>query len=286
MARPKKANIATTTSLDNLLNNECLAALDLVDELRTCGLHSLVELPQLVVCGDQSAGKSSVLEALTEVRFPAKDTLCTRFATQVVIRRGDKDTVRAKIIPDEGLAPHEQAKLSKFSKDITDLKDLEGVFEEATKLMGLHELGQEKSKSIRKTAAGSNMAFSRSSLSLEITGPTKRPLTLVDLPGWIHTATVEHTEKDVQMIQDLILTHVQQKKTIVLAIVTANNQLSNQAVLKVCCEAVPDARARSLGIITKMDKIDGGTESELYWKNVALNGNVKLGYGWHVLRNR
>lgn len=44
--------------------------MDIVDKLRRTGLSGVVELPQLIVCGDQSSGKSSVLEAITEIPFP------------------------------------------------------------------------------------------------------------------------------------------------------------------------------------------------------------------------
>jgi hypothetical protein len=54
------------------LQQEQSKLLDKIDELRTIGVGGLVELPQLIVCGNQSSGKSSVLEAISRVRFPAK----------------------------------------------------------------------------------------------------------------------------------------------------------------------------------------------------------------------
>jgi hypothetical protein len=73
----------TTSSLQALQSTDQRKVMDIVDKLRRAGLSGIVELPQLVVCGDQSSGKSSVLEAITEIPFPRKENLCTRFATEV-----------------------------------------------------------------------------------------------------------------------------------------------------------------------------------------------------------
>ncbi|KAK0743445.1 P-loop containing nucleoside triphosphate hydrolase protein [Schizothecium vesticola] len=71
------------------LQAEQRALLDTIDELRTLGLGRFLDLPQIVVVGDQCAGKSSVLEAISRVRFPIKDGVCTRFATELILRQND-----------------------------------------------------------------------------------------------------------------------------------------------------------------------------------------------------
>ena len=84
---PANPEVVTTSSLEALQSDGQRKIMDIVDKLRRTGLNGVVQLPQLVVCGDQSSGKSSVLEAITEIPFPRKENLCTRFATEIVLRQ-------------------------------------------------------------------------------------------------------------------------------------------------------------------------------------------------------
>lgn len=85
-----------------------------IDELYACGVGEYVDLPQLVVVGDQSSGKSSVLEGLTKVNFPRDSGLCTRFMTQIIFRRElrlSERAISASILPSAESDPNEQQRM-------------------------------------------------------------------------------------------------------------------------------------------------------------------------------
>ena len=67
--------------------------LNSIDQVRALGIGAVISLPQLIVVGDQSSGKSSVLEAITHVKFPVDERTCTRFATEIALRRDMKSNI-------------------------------------------------------------------------------------------------------------------------------------------------------------------------------------------------
>jgi len=56
--------------------------LDIIDEVRKYDIDHVLQIPQIVVCGNTSAGKSSVLEAVSHIKFPRGDNVCTRYVTE------------------------------------------------------------------------------------------------------------------------------------------------------------------------------------------------------------
>lgn len=56
--------------------------LEMIDEVKIQDRSNELNVPELVVCGSQSSGKSSVLEALTTIPFPRGVGTCTLFVTE------------------------------------------------------------------------------------------------------------------------------------------------------------------------------------------------------------
>ena len=110
-----------------------------------------------------------------------------------MLRRAPTATISTKIIPDKVRLSTEKKRLEAFSPSIVDFTELPNLIEEATNLMGLGDDG-----------SGMARAFSRDVLSIEIAGPGRPHLTLVDLPGLIHAENKWQSKEDVDLIRGLV----------------------------------------------------------------------------------
>lgn len=244
--------------------------LDVVDKLRSGGVGRYIDLPQIVVCGDQSSGKSSVLEAISGMTFPTKDNLCTRFATEVILRRAAKPFVKFSIAPAADRTPTDKEKLQAFTPTGSlDTLDLGHVVDEARELIGV----------------GDQMAFSSDILRVELSGPQQPHLTMVDLPGLFRAGNRDQSAEDADLVRDLVLSYMKRERTIILAVVSAKSDFALQEVTQLARQLDPGGM-RTLGLITKPDTLDAGSDSERAYLTLAQNNDVHFRLGWHVLRNR
>ncbi|KAK1240468.1 hypothetical protein MKX07_004496 [Trichoderma sp. CBMAI-0711] len=238
----------------------------------------------IIVVGDQSSGKSSLLEGLTSLSFPIASDLCTRFATQIVLHRtpGEKPAVKASIVPGPSSVDDEDQKerLSEFDIQMA-ADELSGtkfawVLDEAAKCMGLPGSDDQDVQNLEKR-------FSDDILRIEISGPDEHHLSVVDVPGLFHNPTKFQTREDLTIIRRLIENYTTDERTIILAVMDARNNLANQEVFKMARAADP-AGIRTVGIITKCDALQSGDEQGVL--NIAKNSVERLQHGWFVVRNR
>ncbi|KAF2753117.1 hypothetical protein EJ05DRAFT_445395 [Pseudovirgaria hyperparasitica] len=256
-----------------LQSNDTRSLLDVVDKLRSQGISKYVDLPEIVVCGEQSAGKSSVLEALSGMTFPSKDNLCTRFATELILRRALDESTDISIVP--GVDPERcQAQtdmLHAFKVSDSDGPlDLGDVIERAKECMGITEFGK---------------VFSSDILRIELSGPHQPHLTLVDLPGLFQAGSTTQSDEDCEIVKTMVRKYMQSPRSIILAVVSAKNDFNNQIITRYAREIDPQGE-RTLGLITKPDTLHAGSDSERFYVDLAQNKDVNFRLGWHLLRNR
>lgn len=101
-----------------------------VDILREMNTGQYLELPQLVAVGDQSSGKSSLLENLTGIPFPHGQELCTRYATQITHRRDDVERIDITIIPGRHASQEHKRRVGLFRCQVDSTDQLFSEFPE------------------------------------------------------------------------------------------------------------------------------------------------------------
>ncbi|KAJ6172343.1 hypothetical protein N7470_001410 [Penicillium chermesinum] len=258
------------TALGELQAQQSLL-LDKIDELRTIGVGGLVELPQLIVCGAQSSGKSSVLEAISRVRFPTKSNVCTRFATEVSLRR--LPTPRFKVSIESGPSEktaEEKAKLGSFSSpEFDNIDQLPDLIESAQKCMtGLDRFG-----------------FSEDILKVEICGPDQPELTLVDLPGLYSASSETQSVEGIGIVEGITQRYMQNTRSIILMVISANDDFHNQSVRNNATRCDP-SHERTVGIVTQPDRMYQDSETEASWLEIIRGEKSQLKLGWFALVNR
>ncbi|KAJ5287649.1 hypothetical protein N7478_003335 [Penicillium angulare] len=264
-------------ALKDLQSQQAKILFDKIDELRTIGVGGIIELPQLIVCGDQSSGKSSVLEAISRVRFPTKTNTCTRFATEVVLRRSPEPKLKVSIDPGDSRTDDEEIeRLRAFSETLSDSNDaaaFQKLVEKAQEWMGIDNTDT------------SPTGFSDDVLRVEISGPEKPELTLVDLPGMYHAKSKDQNAEGIEFVRNITEKYMANPRSIILAVLSARFNYHLQDVLDTA-EIFDPERERVLAIVTSPDKLSSGSDEEEEYLQCLGNEKVPLQLGWHVLRNR
>ncbi len=108
-----------------------------------------------------------MLEAISGVSFPVKSNLSTRFPTDLVFRKTSQTGVSVSIVPHQARSESERLALSSFHEQLEGFEGLPALIENGKGAMGISTHGK---------------AFSKDFLRVEVSGPDRPHLTIVDLP--------------------------------------------------------------------------------------------------------
>nr|XP_019601315.1 PREDICTED: interferon-induced GTP-binding protein Mx2 [Rhinolophus sinicus]XP_019601316.1 PREDICTED: interferon-induced GTP-binding protein Mx2 [Rhinolophus sinicus]XP_019601317.1 PREDICTED: interferon-induced GTP-binding protein Mx2 [Rhinolophus sinicus]XP_019601318.1 PREDICTED: interferon-induced GTP-binding protein Mx2 [Rhinolophus sinicus] len=230
--------------------------IDLIDSLRALGVEQDLALPAIAVIGDQSSGKSSVLEALSGVALPRGSGIITRCPLVLKLKKQ-----LACEFPWRGKISYRNMELQ--------LQDPSQVEREIYKA--------------QNTIAGIGVGISHELITLEITSPEVPDLTLIDLPGIARVAVGNQPQDIGLQIKELIKKYIQRQQTINLVVVPCNVDIATTEALSMAQEVDPEGD-RTIGILTKPDLVDKGTEKLVV--NVVQNLTYRLKKGYMIVKCR
>lgn len=218
----------------------------------TIGNDSL-DLPQIVVVGSQSSGKSSVLENIVGRDFlPRGSGIVTRrpLILQLInlpSDRSDKPEEHEVHVPHTPAAVAGQDEWGEFNhipgRRFYDFQEVKREIENETARI-----------------AGNNKGINRQPINLKVYSPHVLSLTLVDLPGLTKVPIGDQPTDIEKQTRNLISEYIAKPNSIILAVSPANVDLVNSESLKLARQVDPTGK-RTVGILTKLDLMDHGTNA-------------------------
>ncbi|XP_047434117.1 dynamin-2-like isoform X8 [Mugil cephalus] len=210
----------------------------LQDAFSSIGQSCNLDLPQIAVVGGQSAGKSSVLE-----NFVGRDFL----------PRGSGIVTRRPLILQLVNSKAEYAEfLHCKGRKFVDFDEVRAEIEAETDRL-----------------TGSNKGISPIPINLRVYSPNVLNLTLIDLPGMTKVAVGDQPVDIEHQIRDMLLQFITKESCLILAVTPANTDLANSDALKIAKEVDPQG-LRTIGVITKLDLMDEGTDARDILENKLL----------------
>ncbi|XP_033744844.1 dynamin-1-like protein [Pecten maximus] len=217
----------------------------LQDVFNTVGSETIL-LPQIVVIGNQSSGKSSVVESLVGRDFLPRGTgiVTRRPLVLQLVHVAKNDTEARKVEGGGSIRAEEWGKfLHTKDKIYTDFTEIRREIENETDRM-----------------SGINKGICPDPINLKIYSPKIVNLTLVDLPGMTKVPVGDQPQDIEGQIYDLCLKYISNPNSIILAVTAANTDMATSEALKLAKDVDVDGR-RTLAVVTKLDLMDHGTDA-------------------------
>ncbi|KAG7091489.1 hypothetical protein E1B28_010520 [Marasmius oreades] len=237
--------------------------LELTNRLLNTGVQLDIDIPRIAVIGNQSAGKSSLIEAISGITLPRASGTCTRCPTECRLMNSQngpwKCVVFLRTLYDASGQLLRQAKNEAFGSPIYNKAEVEDRIRRAQVAILNPKISHaEILEGDVDSYVGSN-TFSANCVALEISGPDVADLSFCDLPGLIRS-TRDGNSRDIELVERMVESYIKKPSCIILLTVSCETDHMNQGALHLAKKFDPNGE-RTVGVLTKPDRIDQGDEN-------------------------
>ncbi|EPQ31040.1 uncharacterized protein PFL1_01229 [Pseudozyma flocculosa PF-1] len=259
-------------------------------------LQPVIRLPRLALLGNQSVGKSSLVEVISGVTLPRSMGTCTRGPIDITTRQPDREEVERGVTP---WFARVTLKLKSapgrpvaFGDDIHDQRAVAGRIRRAS--LALREIcsGSRAGDNLERFLHASDdeldeledqpdrPTFFTDRIGVEVVGVHLAPLRFTDLPGLVHNAD----EDDILTIKRMVEDEISDPDCLIVLCVSLAVDIATQSAFRTAASKDADG-ARTIGVFTMPDRMQA--DSWRQWVPVVegKGRNLKrLLHGWHVIR--
>ncbi|RKO97294.1 hypothetical protein CAUPRSCDRAFT_777, partial [Caulochytrium protostelioides] len=252
-------------------------------------------LPMVIVCGAQSAGKSSLLEAVCGIPLPRNHSTTTRCPFEIRLMRpaapasiADAAAAAANSVTCS-IKLRRRAATTRFGPDCLPLSEMAVWLRRAqTAILNPAESASRYEDptlspvQLEALLSGPrDQAWSNDVICLEVYGAAA-DLTLVDLPGLVQSLEPNQKHDYIRIVDEMVQGYMNNPRALILATVSCKDDIQNQKVYQMAQRADPTG-ARTIGILTKPDTIERSAEQP--WLDVMGGDTFPLAKGWYMVRN-
>ncbi|CDP04234.1 unnamed protein product [Coffea canephora] len=231
-------------------NERIRPLLDCIDRLRNLKvMQEGIQLPTIVVVGDQSSGKSSVLESLAGISLPRGQGICTRVPLIMRLQSHPSPEPELSLEFNGKVVPTNEDHIAEAISVATD------------------------------EIAGRSKGISNVPLTLIVKKNGVPDLTMVDLPGITRVPVHGQPEDIYEQISAIIMEYIKPEESIILNVLSATVDFSTCESIRMS-QKVDKMGERTLAVVTKADKSPEGLLEKV------MADDVNIGLGYVCVRNR
>lgn len=282
---------------------------DTLGELQQLGVSHDVQLPELVLVGDQSAGKSSLMSGLANLELPRSEGTCTRCPLHIRVSRNTQWSCRVWLRkdyiyepPDRDIRESDVTAADPFfpwkKRGHTDTKEFKimndkSEIEQVLRWAQIAILNDDQPAAqyvpgsgaiacgvpIEEVAERTAAKFSPNIVALEIKGPDLPDLSFYDMPGIFQNPADVKDDYLVCVVRNLSKAYIQHPAAIIMCSMPMNSDAENSSTFNLTRRL--GAAPRTIGVLTKADLLPPGGNHE-QWLDIMRSKTHTTGLGYFI----
>ncbi len=307
---PAQPNVSFVSHNFTAIGDKVKAFNDTLGEFQSLGIQQVTNLPELLLVGDQSAGKSSLMSSFAGIYLPRSDGACTRCPVHIRlsgVQGSGAWSCRVSLQEDYEYAPPANVTRANpfgpwFEKrrDVKDFATLSdpATVEDTLRWAQIATLNPKTDHSLYKPDTGelwkraqraggdgpeevlNEAPFSPNTVALDISAPGLADLSFYDLPGVFTSARRDEDQYLVKVVENLTAKYISHQQAIILWAVPMNADPETSSTFSIIRRH--KAQPRTIGIMTKADLLPPNPSASTQWMAMLRGEQHRVGHGYFV----